>query len=426
MRTHARAAAGLATLLAALTGAAAAPAAPAQRTHGPDAATAAAPIAGVARASDWCANADQGANQFDNGPYRYRAVYVHPADRPSRLANVGGELEAAAFGASGLIERLYGRAVRFDVGTPCGRGRLDIASVRLPLTYDQLAAIAAAGGSATFDAVAEGLRAGGFAMPAGDAPVEQLAPLTENFLVWLDAPAPARSCGQGTALLDSTRTEANLNNLGGKLALIFRRGDEFCGPDTIRHEIGHNLGALQLDAPNTTDGVHCNDAFEDTMCGADAPQVADGAFNGLFFDYGNDDYWDPPHGQPLAWWTVNLSRFLCPTSDCNRPDPPAGADRAPAAATRAKADPRTTRSAPRRPRLSRRLSRGDRYVRIRLRARGTGTARLVVNCKRRLHPGRAHPRRIVRRRVALPATVRLRTACRSPRARLTAWRPARG
>jgi hypothetical protein len=149
--------------------------------------------------------------------------------------------------------------------------------------------------------------------------VDQLAALRENYLVWLDGPGPPRSCGQGTALLDNTRSQTNLNNLGGKLALIYRNGRDFCGDDVVRHEIGHNLGALQPDAPNTTDGLHCNDAFEDTMCELQAPKLAGGPFNGLYFDYGNDDYWDPPQGAPLGWWTVNLSRFLCPNARCNRP-----------------------------------------------------------------------------------------------------------
>ena len=86
----------------------------------------------------------------------------------------------------------------------------------------------------------------------------------------------------------------------------------------VRHEIGHNLGALQPEAPHTTDGVHCNDAFEDTMCGSESPKIVGADFNGLYFDYGNDDYWDPPRGRPLRWWTVNLSWFICPDARCNR------------------------------------------------------------------------------------------------------------
>ena len=321
MRTHHTAIAGLSTLLATLGAALPVHASPTQRTHGPDPAGTASPTARVAGVSDWCANTDPSAHQLENGRYRYRAVYVYPADRPSRLATVGGQLEAAAFGASELLERQYGRAIRFDVGTRCGADQLDIAAVRLPFTHAQLTTAATASGTATFDAVGWALRRAGIPVAPNSAPADALATLNENFLVWLDGPAPAGACGQGTAMLDSRRSQDNLNNLGGKLALIFRRGSGFCGDDTIRHEIGHNLGALQPDAPHTEDGAHCNDAIEDTMCGASSPQVASGVFGGLFFDYGNDDYWDPPNGRPLGWWTVNLSRFLCPSAGCNRPAP---------------------------------------------------------------------------------------------------------
>ena len=293
-----------------------------QRTHGPDPVSAIMPTAHAAAGAsqvDWCANTDPAANQFENGQYRYHAVYAYPADRPSRLGALGAEFQADAFGASALIEQQYGRAIRFDVGTPCGPGQLDISAVQLPFTADQLGALASATHTATFDAVAAALRQRGFPVAPNDATVDQLAALHENYVVWLDGAAPAQSCGQGTALLDSTRSETNLNNMGGKLALIFRDGRDFCGEDVVRHEIGHNLGALQPDAPNTTDGVHCNDAFEDTMCQWQSPKLVGGPFNGLYFDYGNDDYWDPPQGAPLGWWTVNLSRFICPDASCNRP-----------------------------------------------------------------------------------------------------------
>ena len=432
MRAHPRFTAGLALSLALLTAPAAGATQSVQRTHGldpePQATTASVAQAAPA-AADWCPNPAPGPNQVDNGQYRYHAVYAHPADRPSRLAAVGAQLQQDAFGASALIERQYGRAIRFDIGTPCGPRQLDISAIRLPFTEAQLGTLAAERGTATFDAITHALRSAGYGVAAGNETREQLASLDHNLLVWLDGPAPARSCGQGTALLDSARTESNLNNLGGKLAVIFRDGSDFCGADVVRHEIGHNLGALQPDAPNTSDGVHCNDAFEDTMCAFEAPKIKGGPFNGLWFDYGNDDYWDPPQGQPLGWWTLNLSRFICPDANCNRPgapaaDPAATQQRPQAAQDSARPESRRRPSSRRlrRPRLARRVRHGARYTRLRLRARGAGTARLVVRC-----PRRSHRRGIVSRRIALPAKVRVTTTCRHPRAKLVRWhRPRAG
>lgn len=425
MAGKARLGTGIATLLVSLAVPASAAALPTQATHGLDPVRedSTASVAQASSTSPWCGNTEPGAHQVENGEYRYRAVYVHAADSPNRLAAVGAELQRDAFGASALVERDYGRAIRFDVGTPCGPGQLDIAAVRLPFTEAQLAAFGAARGTATFDAVRGALSAAGFGVADDYETPEQLVARKENYLVWLDGPAPARSCGQGTALIDRTRSDTNLNNFGGKLAVIFRDGSDFCGADVVRHEIGHNLGALQPDAPNTDDGVHCNDAFEDTMCAWESPKVAGGPFNGLYFDYGNDDYWDPPQGQPLGWWTLNLSRFICPDRDCNRPPgsrPPAAAQAdAPSRAER-RADRRRARALVR-PRLTKRVKRGARYTRIRLRARGRGSARLTVKCRTAVHPRRENPRLVRQRRVALPAVVRVRTRCRAPRARLTQW-----
>jgi hypothetical protein len=434
MITPARLTTGITVLLVSLVATGPVAAQQGQRTHGPDPAgsattASAAQTASVAAASGWCANTDPAANQLANGDYRYHAVYAYPADRPSRLAALGAQLQQDAFGASAALEQQYGRAIRFDVGTPCGQGQLDISAVRLPFTEAQLTTLTTMSHTATFDAVAAALRQRGFGVAGNEEGLAELVARKENYVLWLDGPSPPRSCGQGTALLDSTRSDTNLNNFGGKLAMIFRDGSGFCGANVVRHEIGHNLGALQPDAPNTTDGVHCNDAFEDTMCGVESPKIVGGDFNGLYFDFGNDDYWDPPNGSPLGWWTLNLSRFVCPTRDCNRPAPtrpPVAAQTTPPVtrAERPAAERRTARRTRRlrRPRLAGRVARGRIFTRMRLRARGAGTARLVVRC-----PRGGSRRRVMSRRVTLPATVRVRTRCRAPRARLSKWhRPRAG
>jgi hypothetical protein len=243
-----------------------------------------------------------------------------PNDGHSRFRSVAPRLQASAFGASALLERLYGRAIRFDMGTSCGREFLDISELRLHATRARLRRAARSTNShALFDLVRKEMRNAGFWLTDNPTYSWRTADQTVNYVAWLDGPAPRGTCGQGTSLLDSRRVFWNANNLGGKLALVFRRGPGFCGADTVRHEIGHNLGALQPDAPHTRDGVHCNDAFEDTMCETQAPRVvASGAQHGRYFDYGHDDYWDPPNGRPLKWWTLNLSWFICPNARCNR------------------------------------------------------------------------------------------------------------
>jgi hypothetical protein len=355
----------------------------------------------AAQPSAWCgdasSSADDTANQVDNGPYRYHAIYAVPADGTSRLGDVATTLQTDAFQASGLLERLYGRALRFDMGTTCGAGFLDITVVRLSQTAAQLQAL---GGTSngTLEAVARDLDSQGFPTIAGN---RDMTTLTTNYVVWLDGPGPPSACGQAYSYADEKRTEDNLNNQGGKVALVFRDGEGFCGSNTVRHEIGHTLGALQPAAPNTYDGSHCRDAREDTMCSADSPTVSSGE-RGLFFDYKNDDYWDPAGGA-LPWWTVNLNRFVCPDVNCNVPG---GAPQTEptAAEPEKKARPLRLKQKVRR---SKNKKKRDLWT-LRLRLSGEGRAQVDVRCRKR---AKAKVSAVLVKRLKAPRNIRTSVRC---------------
>jgi hypothetical protein len=258
----------------------------------------------------WCGSirsTDDTAARFANGAHRYHGIYVHPADAPNRLRSVAKTLQADAFQASALLERDRGRAIRLDLGTSCGKQYLDISSVRLGETAGQLP-LGAVAGQAVFDAVVRGIDAAGFKV-LGRAGLAN----PDSYIVWFDGPGPSGTCGQGTTYADTRRdAAANVNARGGKVAMVFKlRSGDFCNSHGLRHEIGHNLGAVQ--SPRSV-AAHCEDAQQDTMCLTSAPPVP--ATQGPFFDYRNDDYWDPP-GAALGWWTVNLSPFLCARKTCN-------------------------------------------------------------------------------------------------------------
>jgi hypothetical protein len=78
--------------------------------------------------------------------------------------------------------------------------------------------------------------------------------------------------------------------------------------DTRLHEMGHNLGAIQKVAPMRSPGRTATTAPRTSCC----TSATSNDTGGPDFDYGKDDYWDPATGK-LAWWTVNLSKYLCPT-----------------------------------------------------------------------------------------------------------------
>jgi hypothetical protein len=266
----------------------------------------------------WCGDArttDDTADQYANGRARYHAILAEPADAPTRLNTYAPQMQSDALAASALIERRYGKAIRYDMGTSCGPQYLDISVLKMHSTTAQLAA-AAAQPNQTLQLVYDELAAAGWPVTM---PTTANAPQRdENFVVWLDGPGPDGACGQATLYQDTRRTPDNRNNAGGSVGLIFRDGDAFCDQNAVRHEIGHTLGAVQPGAaPHGDPTGHCTDAFEDTMCLDTSPNRGDGSFQGEFFDFSNDDYWDPPNGQPLGWWTADLSRFLCPEAGCN-------------------------------------------------------------------------------------------------------------
>ena len=390
-------------------------------THGPDAAPATPALGTAARARtnplvprQWCGRQrsdDDRQNAWNNGDYQYHVIYALPADGPDRLAAEATGIQRRVFGASYLLERHYGRAIRLDLGTSCGPQYVDVTTVRLPQTTAELQA-ARTVPNGTLNAVLTGLPKVGFptigALEEGFAeppPTDDPEARTRNFVVFLDGPAPRGGCGQATLFDDERRTDENLNNLGGKVALIYRRGSEFCDENIVRHEIGHTLGAVTAGAPNNGDGSHCNDAYEDTMCTDDAPSVLPGAkFESAYFDFRNDDYWDPPAGRPLPWWTVNLSRFVCPDAACNLPGVDASALPRPEPVPR----PRVRRSSRRRPAVAVDSTRAGRFWSVSVRVRGSGTARVAVRCQ---PTRRSRTRAVYERKAKLPTSLRAKVRC---------------
>jgi hypothetical protein len=405
-------------------------------THGPDpAAVAAGPEAPALPANTsrrisvklvpqtWCGtetSSDDTAHEHDNGAFRYHAIYMLASDAPDRFSSLATAMQTDAFQASSLLESSYGRAIRFDIGTSCGPQYLDISVVRMPQTSAQLSALAHTS-SGTFDAVEHALDAAGFQTIQPTDTMEEAAQRARNYLVWLDAPAPSASCGQAAIYDDPSRGAENLNNFGGKAAIVFRNGDGFCSSNAARHEIGHNLGALQSAAPHAFDGSHCNDAYEDTMCYTNAPLVADGQ-RGKYFDWGNDDYWSLP-GAPLAWWTVDLNRFLCPDASCNviagadtPPDPLAPST--PVTPVTPEPQPAQTSSRRSHGRVRMRARRHRHGVwKVTLRASGEGRGVVVVRCRR---SRRGQVRTVLSRATRLPRSIRGTVRCGAgrPRAKL--------
>ncbi|MFJ8473388.1 RICIN domain-containing protein [Kitasatospora sp. NPDC094011] len=122
-------------------------------------------------------------------------------------------------------------------------------------------------------------------------------------------------CGIGTFAGDERSGQDNLSNFGPS----YGRTDSGCwGGHTAAHELGHNLGAVNNSAPNSSKGGHCTDTW-DLMCYSDAPYypamrvVCPDRAHDDRLDCSHDDYYNtaPTPGSYLAThWNVANNRFL--------------------------------------------------------------------------------------------------------------------
>jgi len=134
-----------------------------------------------------------------------------------------------------------------------------------------------------------------------------------RYMVWMDATV---LCGIGQVYRDSQPGAANANN---GYYTAFGRVDTACWGYGEGHELMHNLGGVQPDAPHATANFHCWDdndemCYDDDGSGPVAMQAVCAGRDTRLFDCRHDDYFlagTPSGGIWLAshWNTFN-SRFL--------------------------------------------------------------------------------------------------------------------
>jgi len=134
-----------------------------------------------------------------------------------------------------------------------------------------------------------------------------------RYLVWMDSNV---LCGVGSLYGDSRPGQDNPNN---GAAAAFARVDAGCWGYAEAHEVMHNLGGVQPDAPNATPGFHCRDenddmCYDDDGTGPVVMQSACGTRDGRLLDCNHNDYFlagVPATGSYLAThWNTYNSRFL--------------------------------------------------------------------------------------------------------------------
>jgi hypothetical protein len=136
-------------------------------------------------------------------------------------------------------------------------------------------------------------------------------------------------CGIGSFRPDDQPGAANANNGGGR-STSYGRSDTGCWSASVAaHELGHNLGAVSNNAPNSSKAGHCIDDY-DVMCYQDGGPLevkivcTNRKVAELILDCNHDDYYstNPKAGSFLAThWNVANNQFLIAGDPSGTPDP---------------------------------------------------------------------------------------------------------
>jgi hypothetical protein len=188
----------------------------------------------------WCGaeqSTDDTTYQAHTGP-RVKVIYAYPAGSVNRFATMRDLIQNDARDMTDLMLGAAGqtKTLRFDVGTRCGAGYVDILSIALPRSaaaYRQL------GASARMTQLRTDL-----------APAVANMVGKRNYLVYADhTNAGDGVSGIATVFLDDSPGANNASNTGGIWAMAFGNSADagFLGSrlTTVLHEVSHNLGAVQ-------------------------------------------------------------------------------------------------------------------------------------------------------------------------------------
>lgn len=280
-------------------------------THGPDPAPhdvdARTPAAPTATNDDAILADDQITCEGDGkSGYRVEAMYVHASDKPNRYQQFINDFPVFASTANDIFVKSGNqtgspRSIRFVTDASC---KLVVSNIT----------ISASGDDSMGNTISE-LRSKGFTRT------------DRKYMIWMDATV---LCGVGGVTNDTRPGQDNPANIGPS----YGRSDSGCwGKSTEAHELIHNLGGVQKNAPNNgSQNQHCNDEW-DVMCYKDASQTEMRFIcpesEKAILDCNKDDYFNTSTNIPASnylsknWNTAN-NRFLIKGAPggTNPPNPP--------------------------------------------------------------------------------------------------------
>jgi Ricin-type beta-trefoil lectin domain-like len=221
---------------------------------------------------------------------RVQVMYVRDASTTSRYGQFLNSFRTWAAGVDTIYnasaqETGGSRHVRFVTTPDCN---VDVPEVEVP-----------AGAMATFNATITALRNLGFNRT------------DRKYMIFGESTV---YCGIGTFAGDERPDAANRSNGGPS----YGRSDSGCWAASVAaHELGHNLGAVNNSAPNSSKAGHCLDEY-DVMCyndsgGLKTTVVCSDRAHDQRLDCNHDDYYNtnPTAGSYLSsHWNVANNQFL--------------------------------------------------------------------------------------------------------------------
>lgn len=219
-------------------------------------------------------------------PYFARVIYARAYDDADLYDQKADEIRDAVRGASGYLNEaaIGGGATGGGVYVLCdSSGEIIVEEAVLPTAM----------ADANFSTVSRDLTLMGY------------NDLRVKHWVHYDDRSACSCSGTGNLYLDDAPGTGNANNGNGTQPMFAVTWDRTTAYRTWLHELGHNLGAVQNSAPNTTGAGHCIDG-RDIMCYNDGGPRAAGYSSGVcavqVFDCGKDDYFNlqPSPGSYLS------------------------------------------------------------------------------------------------------------------------------
>ena len=239
--------------------------------------------------------------------YYQRVLYAYRQQDGSRLPSVVGQIRSSVRRMNAVLneEALETGGITADYKVLCdATGEIRVDSFVI------------ASNGTSFGAVVGAAQTAGFDDPNVD------------YTIFFDYDHP-NYCGVGSFTFDETAGAGNANNTGGDYGVS--QVDCWNGV-TPMHENAHNQGAVQFNAPYSSEAAHCYDE-NDVMCYADGGSgippsgLEQRCTDRLYFDCGHDSYFnaDPDPGEYLATnWNMGspANRFIEFDSAWSPPPPP--------------------------------------------------------------------------------------------------------